>query len=69
MPMCHGSRTADMNMKYLIIGYIQKEMIVSMCHGRRTGTADINRKYLIIGSMQKEMIVQCVMEVELGLQI
>ena len=49
MPMCHGSRTADMNMKYLILGYMQKEMIVSMCHERRTGTADINRKYLIIG--------------------
>ena len=28
-------------MKYLIIGNIQKEMIVSMCHGRGTGTADM----------------------------
>ena len=55
VPMCHGSGTgtADMNMKYLILGYMQKEMIVSMCHGRGTGTADMNMKYLILGYMQK----------------
>ena len=43
--------------KYLILGYMEKEMIVSMCHGRGSGTADMNMKYLILGYMQKEMIV------------
>ena len=38
-----------MNMKYLILGNMQKEMIVSMCHGSGTVTADINIKYLIFG--------------------
>ena len=34
--------TADMNMKYLILGYMQiAMMIISMRHGRGTGTADM----------------------------
>ena len=64
-----GTGTADMNMIYLILGYMQKKTIVSMCHGSGTGSADMNMKYFILGFMQKEMIVQCVMELELGLQI
>ena len=54
-----GTGTADMNMKYIILGFMQKEIIVSMCHGRGTGTADMNMKFLIHGYiyMHLEMIV------------
>ena len=44
-------------MKYLILGYIQNEMIVSVRHV--SGTADMNMKLLIYGDIyiHLEMIV------------
>ena len=54
-----GTGAPDMSMKYLILGYMQKKTIVSMCHECGTGTADMNMKFLIHGCiyMHLEMIV------------
>ena len=45
-----GTGTADMNMIYLILGYMQKKTIVSMCHGSGTGRRECRYEHEILHS-------------------